>query len=172
MAFDPSQHLNPEQLRAVTAPDGPVLVIAAAGTGKTRTLTHRVAWLVLEKGVDPRNVLLLTFTNRAAREMLERAAHLVGGDVGGLWGGTFHHVANRMLRRHAALLGYGPDYSILDEDDSARLLKACIAELGLKDKKFPKASVLGSVFGLAARSARATAFSRAKPPRPSSSSKL
>ena len=72
MAFDPAQHLNPEQLRAVTAPDGPVLVIAAAGTGKTRTLTHRVAWLVLEKGIDPRNVLLLTFTNRAAREMLER----------------------------------------------------------------------------------------------------
>ena len=150
MAFDPAQHLNPEQLRAVTAPDGPVLVIAAAGTGKTRTLTHRVAWLVLEKGIDPRNILLLTFTNRAAREMLERAAQLVGGDVGGLWGGTFHHAANRLLRRHAALLGYGPDYTILDEDDSARLLKACIAELGLKDKKFPKATVLGSVFGLAA----------------------
>ena len=150
MAFDPAQHLNPEQLSAVTAPDGPVLVIAAAGTGKTRTLPHRVAWLVLEKNVDPRNVLLLTFTNRAAREMLERAAQLIGGDVGGLWGGTFHHAANRMLRRHAALLGYGPDYTILDEDDSARLLKACIAELGLKDKKFPKATVLGSVFGLAA----------------------
>lgn len=150
MAFDPAQRLNPEQLRAVTAPDGPVLVIAAAGTGKTRTLTHRVAWLVLEKGIDPRHILLLTFTNRAAREMLERAAQLVGGDVGGLWGGTFHHAANRLLRRHAALLGYGPDYTILDEDDSARLLKACIAELGLKDKKFPKATVLGSVFGLAA----------------------
>lgn len=150
MAFDPAQHLNAEQLRAVTAPDGPVLVIAAAGTGKTRTLTHRVAWLVLEKGIDPRRILLLTFTNRAAREMLERAAHLVGGDVGGLWGGTFHHAANRMLRRHAPLLGYGPDYTILDEDDSIRLLKACIAELGLKDKKFPKPQVLGGVFGLAA----------------------
>ena len=150
MAFDPAQHLNEAQLRAVTAPDGPVLVIAAAGTGKTRTLTHRVAWLVLERGVDPRHILLLTFTNRAAREMLERAAHLIGGDVGGLWGGTFHHSANRMLRRHAPLLGYGPDYTILDEDDSSRLLKACIAELGLKDKKFPKATVLGSVFGLAA----------------------
>ncbi len=153
MAFDPAQHLNEAQLRAVTAPDGPVLVIAAAGTGKTRTLTHRVAWLVLERGVDPRHILLLTFTNRAAREMLERAAHLIGGDVGGLWGGTFHHAANRMLRRHAPLLGYGPDYTILDEDDSARLLKACIVELGLKDKKFPKAQVLGSVFGLAANRA-------------------
>lgn len=153
MAFDPAQHLNEDQLRAVTAPDGPVLVIAAAGTGKTRTLTHRVAWLVLERGVDPRRILLLTFTNRAAREMLDRAARLVGGDVGGLWGGTFHHAANRMLRRHAPLLGYGPDYTILDEDDTNRLLKACIAELGLKDKKFPKPKVLGSVFGLAANRA-------------------
>jgi DNA helicase II / ATP-dependent DNA helicase PcrA len=153
MAFDPAQHLNSQQLRAVTAADGPVLVIAAAGTGKTRTLTHRVAWLVLERGVDPRRILLLTFTNRAAHEMLERAAHLVGGDVGGLWGGTFHHAANRMLRRHAPRLGYGQDYTILDEDDSTRLLKACIVELGLKDKKFPKAQVLGSVFGLAANRA-------------------
>jgi DNA helicase II / ATP-dependent DNA helicase PcrA len=134
MAFDPSQHLNEQQLLAVTAPDGPVLVIAAAGTGKTRTLTHRVAWLVLEKGIDPRRILLLTFTNRAAREMLERAAHLVGGDVGGLWGGTFHHSANRMLRRHAPLLGYGSDYTILDEDDSLRLIKACIAELGSRTR--------------------------------------
>jgi len=153
MTFDPAQHLNEEQLKAVTAPDGPVLVIAAAGTGKTRTLTHRVAWLVLERNVDPRQILLLTFTNRASREMLERAAHLVGGDVGGLWGGTFHHAANRMLRQHAPLLGYGQDFTILDEDDSNRLLKACIVELGLKDKKFPKPKVLGSVYGLAANRA-------------------
>ncbi|HOO21885.1 MAG TPA: UvrD-helicase domain-containing protein, partial [Kiritimatiellia bacterium] len=153
MAFDPAHHLNEAQLRAATAPDGPVLVIAAAGTGKTRTLTHRVAWLVREKGIDPRRILLLTFTNRAAREMLERAAHLVGGDVGGLWGGTFHHAANRMLRRHAPLLGYGSDYTILDEDDTLRLIKACVAELGLKDKKFPKPKVLSGVFGLAANRA-------------------
>jgi DNA helicase-2/ATP-dependent DNA helicase PcrA len=153
MAFDPAQHLNEAQLRAATAPDGPVLVIAAAGTGKTRTLTHRVAWLVREKGIDPRRILLLTFTNRAAREMLERAAHLVGGDVGGLWGGTFHHAANRMLRRHAPLLGYGSDYTILDEDDTLRLIKACVAELGLKDKKFPKPKVLSGVYGLPANRA-------------------
>ncbi|MDD4341473.1 MAG: ATP-dependent helicase [Kiritimatiellae bacterium] len=150
MVFDPTRQLNESQRRAVTAPDGPVLVIAAAGTGKTLTLTHRVAWLVLEKGIDPRRILLLTFTNRAAREMLERAAHLVGGDVGGLWGGTFHHAANRMLRRHAPLLGYGPDFTILDQDDSLRLIKQCISELGLKDKKFPKPRVLSSVYGLAA----------------------
>ncbi|MDR0994460.1 MAG: ATP-dependent helicase [Verrucomicrobiota bacterium] len=150
MALDLAHHLNEEQYRAVTAPDGPVLVIAAAGTGKTRTLTHRVAWLALERGVDPRHILLLTFTNRAAREMLDRAAQLIGGDVGGLWGGTFHHVANRMLRRNAPLLGYGADYTILDEEDSKRLLKAAVTELGLKDKKFPKAEILSSVFGLAA----------------------
>ena len=150
MGADYLQELNAEQRRAVTAPDGPVLVIAAAGTGKTRTLTHRVAWLVRERGIDARRILLLTFTNRAAREMLERAARLVGGDVGGLWGGTFHHAANRMLRRHAALLGYGSDYTILDEDDTLRLIKACVAELGLKDKKFPKPRVLSSVYGLAA----------------------
>ena len=150
MGLDLSAHLNSEQLRAVTAPDGPVLVIAAAGTGKTRTLTHRVAWLVLERGVDPRNILLLTFTNRAAREMLERAEHLAGAGVGGMWGGTFHHAANRMLRRHARLLGYGTDYSILDEDDTQRLIKACVGELGLKDKKFPKPQVLAGIYGLAA----------------------
>jgi len=153
MTFDPAKHLNEEQLKAVTAPDGPVLVIAAAGTGKTRTLTHRVAWLVLERKVDPGQILLLTFTNRAAREMLERAAHLVQSNIASLWGGTFHHAANRMLRQHAPLLGYGQDFTILDEDDSTRLLKACVVELGLKDKKFPKPKVLGSVFGLAANRA-------------------
>ena len=150
MLFQPAQQLNAEQLRAVTAPDGPALVIAAAGTGKTQTLTCRVAWLVLERQVDPRRILLLTFTNRAAREMLDRAAQLVGGGVGGMWGGTFHHAANRMLRRNAALLGYGNDYSILDEDDSLRLLKHCVTDLGLKDKKFPKPRVLNTVISLAA----------------------
>ncbi|HIE10895.1 MAG TPA: ATP-dependent helicase, partial [Kiritimatiellae bacterium] len=109
--------LNPEQRAAVTAPDGPILVIAAAGTGKTRTLTHRVAHLVA-RGVDPARILLLTFTNRAAQEMLERARALVGEAVGGIWGGTFHHLANRILRRYASLIGYGYDYSILDRDDA------------------------------------------------------
>ncbi len=150
MASDFAHQLNPDQLRAVTAPDGPVLVIAAAGTGKTQTLTHRVAWLVQEQSVDPRNILLLTFTNRAAQDMLERATRLVGGGLNRLWSGTFHHSANRLLRRHAAQLGYGNDYTILDEDDSLRLLRNCVAELGLKDKKFPKPKVLSSVFGLAA----------------------
>ncbi len=146
IAFD--RELNEEQLRAVQAPDGPVLIIAAAGTGKTRTLTYRVAWLV-EQGIDPRRVLLLTFTNKAAREMLERAHGLVGEAVGGLWGGTFHHMANRMLRLHADLIGYGRDYSILDEDDAKRLVKLTIEDLKLPPKLFPKPEVLLSMYGLA-----------------------
>lgn len=141
--------LNDEQLAAVQAPDGPVLVIAAAGTGKTRTLTYRVAWLV-EQGIDPNRILLLTFTNKAAREMLERAESLVGPGVSGLWGGTFHHLANRMLRRHADAIGYGFDYTILDQDDSRSLVRAAADELDLLGKHFPKPDVLLSVFGLAA----------------------
>ncbi|HMP74792.1 MAG TPA: ATP-dependent helicase [Kiritimatiellia bacterium] len=146
VAFE--QELNEEQLAAVQAPDGPVLVIAAAGTGKTRTLTYRVAWLV-ERGIEPDRILLLTFTNRAAREMLDRARLLVGDGVGGLWGGTFHHMANRMLRRHGDALGYGSDYTILDQDDARSLLKSAADELNLLGKHFPKPDVLLSIYGLA-----------------------
>ena len=137
--------LNPEQRAAVTAPDGPILVIAAAGTGKTRTLTYRVAHLVA-RGVDPERILLLTFTNRAAREMLDRARALVGEAVGGVWGGTFHHLANRILRRYASLIGYGCDYSILDRDDSRSLIRECIQRLGIQRRHFPKPDVLAGLF--------------------------
>lgn len=147
VAFD--RELNAEQLAAVSAPDGPVLVIAAAGTGKTRTLTYRVAWLV-ERGIEPDRILLLTFTNKAAREMLDRARALVGNSVSGLWGGTFHHMANRMLRRHAEALNYPSDYTILDQDDARSILKSAADELNLLGKHFPKPDVLLSVFGLAA----------------------
>ncbi|MDD2237771.1 MAG: ATP-dependent helicase, partial [Kiritimatiellae bacterium] len=146
--FDIEQDLNKEQQAAVLAPDGPVLVIAAAGTGKTRTLTYRVAHLVTQ-GIPAHRILLLTFTNRAANEMLERARVLVGSGVSNLWGGTFHHMGHRLLRRHAKLLGYGPDYVILDQDDSQRMVKNCVDELKLKSKDFPKASVLQSLFSLA-----------------------
>lgn len=140
--------LNEEQLAPVTAGGGPMLVIAAAGTGKTRTITYRVAFLV-ENGVDPRNILLLTFTNKAANEMLDRARAIVGDMVSGLWGGTFHHMANRILRRHARVLGYNPDYTIIDREDSKKLLRACVSELELRDKHFPKPEVLLSIFALA-----------------------
>jgi len=143
-AINFEKSLNAEQLATVTAPDGPLFVLAAAGTGKTRTLVYRVAYLV-QKGIDARRILLLTFTNRAAREMLERAQALVGESVGGLWGGTFHHMANRILRRHAHFLQYGLDFTILDHDDSITLIKSCLSELKLKGKEFPKPEVVLSL---------------------------
>ena len=143
--------LNAEQYAAATAPDGPVFVLAAAGTGKTRTLVYRVAHLV-EKGVDPSRILLLTFTNRAAREMLERAERAAGRTVSGLWGGTFHHMANRILRRYSTLLDFKADFTILDRDDSVSLMKEIITRLKLKDKRFPKAEVLMSFHSAAANS--------------------
>jgi len=146
-----SKELNEEQYAAVSAPDGPSLVIAAAGTGKTRTLVYRVAWLV-EQGVDPNRILLLTFTNKAAREMLDRAHALTGGAVSGLLGGTFHHLANRLLRQHAREIGFGNDYTILDSDDAKKLLKSCIDELALEKEHFPKPQVLLSLYGLASGS--------------------
>lgn len=139
--------LNPEQLTAVTAPEGPVLVLAAAGTGKTRTLTHRVAWLA-EQGEDPQHMLLLTFTNRAAREMMERAQALVGARAGTLWSGTFHHVCHRILRRHAHLLGFTNNFTILDRDDALSLLKKCLQAVETP-KDFPKKEVIASYIGKA-----------------------
>lgn len=147
------EKLNDEQYAVVTAPDGPVLAIAAAGTGKTHTLTHRVAYLVEEMGVNPNNILLLTFTNKAANEMMERASTLLGYSVN-LWGGTFHRLANRLLRRHADRLGFRFDYSILDSDDSKKLCKSCAEELGLSGKNFPKADVLLGCFGFASGSCK------------------
>src|SRR5256886_7887415 len=113
--------LNEQQLTAVTAPPGPILVIAGAGSGKTRTLTYRVAYL-LENGIDPRNILLLTFTNKAAREMLSRVANLLPVDASGLWGGTFHSIGNRILRRHATALGYSSGFTIMDREDQKNLV--------------------------------------------------
>lgn len=141
--------LNEEQQAAVSAPDGPVLVIAAAGTGKTRTLTYRVAWLV-KRGVSAQNILLLTFTNRAAREMLDRAQRLVGEQVSGLWGGTFHHMANRVLRRHADRIGYKLDYTILDREDMVALIRERVSEIAGGAAHIPKPDVLAALFGLAA----------------------
>ena len=130
-----------------------MLVLAAAGTGKTRTLVYRVAFLV-EQGVAPRRILLLTFTNRAAAEMLERARAVAGEGVGGVWGGTFHHLANRLLRRHAPLIGYDRDYTILDQDDSRSLVNSCMKDRKLTGKEFPKAAVVLGLFSSAANTER------------------
>ena len=141
-------HLNNEQLMAVSAPDGPSLVIAAAGTGKTRTLIYRLAWLVSEKNIDPSEVLLLTFTNKAADEMLSRAEELVNKQFNKGFSGTFHSFANRILRQHAEHIGFGRDFSILDTDDAKKLMRSCIDELGIDKKSFPKPEVLLSLFGV------------------------
>src|SRR6201997_3948596 len=108
LQIDYARELNPQQLAAVTAPPGPALVIAGAGSGKTRTLTYRVAYL-LEQGIPVERILLLTFTNKAAKEMMRRVADILGSDLSSLWGGTFHSIGNRLLRRHCDRLGYRPD---------------------------------------------------------------
>ncbi len=150
--------LNDEQYAAVTAKPGPILCIAGAGSGKTRTLTYRVAYLI-ENGVEPENILLLTFTNKASREMLERVGNLLPHDISRIWGGTFHSVANRLLRRHANALGFSSGFTILDRDDAADLAVAALKATGLdpKDKTLPKGAVLLDIFGLAANTEKSIA---------------
>src|SRR3989475_9076189 len=145
-----ADELNEQQHAAVSAPPGPALVIAGAGAGKPRTLTYRVAFL-LEQGIPADRILLLTFTNKAAKEMMRRVAELLGGEIPALWGGTFHSIGNRILRRHADLLGYARDFTILDREDARDLIAACLDEAGidLKDTEFPKPDVLGDIFSLA-----------------------
>src|SRR5216110_2307468 len=129
LQIDYARELNAQQFAAVTAPPGPSLVIAGAGSGKTRTLTYRVAYL-LEQGIPPDRILLLTFTNKAAGEMMRRVADLLGHELRELWGGTFHSVGARVLRAHAETLGYRRDFTILDRDDAKDLIKACVADAG------------------------------------------
>ena len=149
--IDYARELNEQQLAAVTAPPGPALVIAGAGSGKTRTLTYRVAYL-LEQGIPPDRILLLTFTNKAAGEMMRRISDLLGHELRSLWGGTFHSIGARILRLHAETLGYQRDFTILDRDDAKDLIKASLidAKIDTKDKHFPKADVLNEIFSLAA----------------------
>src|SRR3989442_1706610 len=120
LQIDYGRELNEQQYAAVTALPGPALVLAGAGSGKTRTLIYRVAFL-LEQGIPPERILLLTFTNKAAREMMRRVAALLGQELAALWGGTFHSIGNRILRRNAHLLGYGRDFAILDREDAKHL---------------------------------------------------
>jgi DNA helicase-2/ATP-dependent DNA helicase PcrA len=144
--IDYAAELNEEQLAVVMNGDGPCLVLAGAGSGKTRTIVYRVAYL-LEKGVQPEHILLLTFTNKAAREMRERVASLVGSEPGRLWGGTFHHVCHRILRERGNRVGLREGFTILDSEDAKDLMKACVRELGVdtKAKRFPSPAVLLSL---------------------------
>src|SRR5829696_6725051 len=145
------QELNDEQFRVVTSPPKASLVIAGAGTGKTRAITYRVAWLI-EQGVAPQRIALATFTNRAAREMLRRVESLTGSqNVHRVWGGTFHRIANLILRRHAVSLGFDSNYSILDSEDAKDFINVCIedAAIDTKAKRFPKPEVVQDIISYA-----------------------
>ncbi|MFA6430782.1 MAG: ATP-dependent helicase [Candidatus Margulisiibacteriota bacterium] len=131
--------LTDEQYPVVASPGGPMLVIAGAGSGKTRTVTYRVAYLV-ESGVPLDRILLVTFTNKAAKEMVSRVEMLLKKDVKGIWGGTYHHVGNILLRKHAKLVGYDQNFTIIDRADSKELLDSCVVEANIdtKERRFPK----------------------------------
>lgn len=136
-----AEDLNPSQREAATAPDGYNLILAGPGSGKTRVITYRVAWLIA-RGVPAESILLVTFTRRAAREMVARLGGLVGHEAGRLWAGTFHHVGNRLLRKSARELGFEPNFTILDSEDQADLIRLAMddSELTSKDKLAPKPS--------------------------------
>ena len=152
------QELNSEQLDVVLHGDGPCLVLAGAGSGKTRTVTYRVAYL-LEKATASENILLVTFTNKAAAEMVERVGRLDSRfrgneSVEGLrlpWAGTFHSIGHKILRKHASVLGYSSNFSILDSDDSQSLLKLCLknAPANSRGKRFPSAGVVQAIISFA-----------------------
>ncbi|QQR70049.1 MAG: UvrD-helicase domain-containing protein [Alphaproteobacteria bacterium] len=137
--------LNPPQREAVMTTEGPVLVLAGAGTGKTKALTTRLAWLLISGKASPWQVLAVTFTNKAAREMSLRVAHLLGQPVEGWWLGTFHALATRLLRRYAERVGLAPGFSILDTDDQLRLLQQILEEENLDAKRNPARVALAAI---------------------------
>ncbi len=156
--IDYAKELNEQQHAAVTAPPGPSLVIAGAGSGKTRTLIYRVGFL-LENGIPPERILLLTFTNKAAKEMMRRVADLLGRELPSLWGGTFHSIGNRILRAHADRLGYQRDFTIMDREDANDLIKACVGQAGIDTAatRFPKPDVVADIFSLSVNTHRSIA---------------
>jgi DNA helicase-2/ATP-dependent DNA helicase PcrA len=155
--------LNDEQYRVVTEGDGYCLVLAGAGSGKTRTIVYRVAYLI-NHGVQPDQILLLTFTNKAADEMMKRIGQILDGHdtevnvsrsrLRQVWGGTFHSIANRLLRRYAARVGFTPSFTILDQEDAKAMIKTCIKELGFdsKEQRFPSSAVIQSIASYAKNS--------------------
>jgi DNA helicase-2/ATP-dependent DNA helicase PcrA len=139
--------LNEPQRVAVVAGDGPLLVLAGAGSGKTRVLTHRIAYLLATERARPGEILAITFTNKAASEMRERVADLVGRSVRAMWVTTFHSACARMLRADAETLGYARTFTIYDESDSLRMLKRCMTERGVDPKRYPPRSVRAQISG-------------------------
>ena len=149
--LDYEKELNEEQLAVVTAPDGPILVIAGAGSGKTRVVTYRVAHL-LERGISSQSILLLTFTNKAAREMLHRVEHLIKMDTRYIWGGTFHHIGNLILRQNSQRIDYRPNFVILDNEDAKDMIELATKEarIDTRERRFPKGQVLKEIFSYSA----------------------
>ncbi|MDD5194822.1 MAG: UvrD-helicase domain-containing protein [Candidatus Omnitrophica bacterium] len=154
-AIDYREKLNPQQLKAVEGSVGPSLVLAGAGSGKTRVLIYRLAYL-LEKGVRPQNVLLVTFTNKAAKEMIHRSELLLKSTLSGLWAGTFHHIGNIILRREGHFLGYSANFTIVDREDSKGLIEDCVEDLGFtkSEKLFPKKDIIANISSLCVNSQR------------------
>jgi DNA helicase-2/ATP-dependent DNA helicase PcrA len=154
-SIDYRAELNDQQYEAVTSSPGPALVLAGAGSGKTRTLTYRVAWL-LDNGVEPESILLLTFTNKAAREMVARVTDLLPLETRAIWGGTFHSIGNRLLRRHVREIGLRPGFSIIDREDQEDLLSAVVDSSGIEPRQvlFPTAEVLGDIFSFSVNTDR------------------
>ena len=152
---DYDRELNDEQREVVLAGRGPILVIAGAGSGKTRTLVYRVARLI-ESGLDPSKILLLTFTNKAAREMLRRVETLLSVDMRRLTGGTFHSVGNRLLRRFGARVGLGTNFTILDPEDARELMEAATSDKNIPtlDRRFPKGDVLQDLYSFTVNTGR------------------
>src|SRR6478672_6285045 len=155
LSIDYAAALNAQQLAAVTAGEGPSLVIAGAGSGKTRTLVYRVAYLI-DSGIDPSHILLLTFTRKSAQEMLQRAGELIGARSERVRGGTFHSVANMLLRRYGRAIGLEPGFTILDRGDAEDLIALVRSQLGLneKDKRFPRKSTIAEMFSKAENTLR------------------
>src|SRR3954468_24343663 len=138
--------LNPEQRQAIETTDGPVLVLAGAGTGKTRVLTTRIAHLIATGKARPHEILAVTFTNKAAREMKERVVSLIGAVGEGMpWLGTFHAIGTKILRRHAELVGLRSDFTILGVDDQIRLLKQVIEAENIDEKRWPARQLAGVI---------------------------
>src|SRR4030067_460073 len=149
-------NLNPPQKKAVEHTDGPLLILAGAGSGKTRVITYRIANLIFNKGVSPSNILAVTFTNKAAEEMKERITKVsdavrrggqsgAGSQMTGLWIGTFHSICLRLLRRHGSVLGFRNDFYIYDKSDQMDLVRECVKELNINDEIYPVNSLSNKV---------------------------
>ena len=143
--MDLLENLNDKQKEAVLATEGPCLVIAGAGSGKTKVLTHKIAYLIEEKEIKPWNILAITFTNKAAKEMQERITNLIGEKAAEMWIGTFHSICVRILRRYIDRIGYNSDFVIFDTSDQKTLIKQCIKQLNLDDKIFTDRGVLAEI---------------------------